>query len=129
MACSVLTSAGRADADQPSAGSPAAIAPDVTITAWCPVPRTSAISPASFSMDATAISPCSSVIDDVPTFTTAIIERGRSRRDGVVGLVLEDHVADADDVAGPRPRPAQRSVDAQPAQPVPDVGGGFRVGQ
>ena len=68
-ACSVPTSVG--GVVSPSAGIPAAIAPDSTSTTRCPALCAAARSPHSFRIAASSSSPRSSVIDDVPTFTTA----------------------------------------------------------
>src|SRR5215210_4397338 len=79
MAWRVATSAGRAP-DMPSAGRPAAMAPEVTTTTRWRWLRRAATSDVSLSMAAPEISPRASVIDDVPIFATMFIRLTRSSR-------------------------------------------------
>ena len=57
---------------RPTAGNPAAMAPEVTSTTVWPAARSPAASPQSLVTAASTMEPASSVIDDVPTFTTTI---------------------------------------------------------
>ena len=79
-ACSVCASLGRSAAAIPSAGSPAATAPeDTTTTSW-PAVRAAATSAAALAMASRRSSPCSSVRLDEPSLTTVFTARPRSRR-------------------------------------------------
>src|SRR5690606_22415492 len=123
MACSVTASRGR-DRPRPRVGSPAAIAPLVTITTRWPSRRSRATSRLNFATASRSISPDSSVIDEVPTFATMIT--GSSPRALLVVLVLERQVADADGVPRLHPGPGERSVDAE--APEAPLCLGLRVG-
>ena len=76
-AWSVTASRGRVT-DMPSAGSPAAIAPLVTITTRCPAWRSRTTSAQNLPTAEASISPVSPVIDDVPTLATTIIPASSS---------------------------------------------------
>ena len=67
-ACRVTASLGRSPV-MPTAGSPAAIAPDVTSTHEVARPPQAGGLRQSLVTAASSIAPVSSVIDDVPTFT------------------------------------------------------------
>src|SRR5438105_4496448 len=124
MAWSVARSVGRLP-DRPSAGSPAAMAPELTTITRCPWPRSPATLVQSLSMAWMSISPWRSVTDDVPIFTTTITGAPRS----TVGLVLEAEPGDAHEVALPRPRAGQGPVHSQAAQAVLYVVEGLGVGE
>src|SRR5919108_1703289 len=120
-ACSVTASGGLAGSS-PMAGRPAAIAPLVTTTTRWPFWRSAATSRQNLPMAGPDISPDSSVMDDVPTLATTIMDGGCGRlRSGLasyprssrtkpatevgvyrspVVLVVECEGADADGVAG-----------------------------
>src|SRR5439155_14388229 len=123
IACKVARSDGRAP-DSPSAGSPAAIAPDVTMTTRWPWPRKAAASAQSLSTASVETAPCTSVKDDVPILATTITACRSSVR-----LELEGQAADANDIALARAGPRQGPVDAEPLQPLVHVGERLRVGQ
>src|SRR5580704_3165283 len=100
------------------AAHPAAMAPDVTTTTVWPLSRAEATSPHSRAT-------VSSVTDDEPTFTTAIMR-------GPASLVLapgEGHGADGDLVPVARAGAGQRAVDAESAQPPDGLGLRARVGE
>src|SRR4051812_4332124 len=109
-AWSVPRSVGRAP-PRPSAGSPAAIAPDVTITTRGRWPRRPGPSAHSLSTVSSEFSRGSSVTEAVPIFTTTI--PGGSQ----VFLVLEREPADVHEVALPRAGAGERPVDAEPLEP------------
>ena len=69
-ACRTPMSVGRMA--RPRAGRPVAIAPEDTSTTWCPRSRAAASSPHSLASATSSGSPESDVIDDDPTFTTAV---------------------------------------------------------
>src|SRR5262245_15490363 len=117
MAWRVPRSLGRAP-DRPRAGRPAAMAPEVTTTTRWPCERRPATSAHSLSTAATAISPRSSVIDELPILMTTIIGR-RS-----FALVLEGEGADVDGVAVGGAGPGEGAVDAEALQAVLHVGDG-----
>src|SRR5687768_2423417 len=110
-ACSVAVSGAWARV-MFSAGSPAAMAPLVTRTTRCPSVRAAATSSHSLATDATSITPRSSVMDEVPIFTTTV--------DTALLVVVEDHAADADPVPRLGAGAGEGAVDAHPLQPVVD---------
>src|SRR5262245_64650277 len=79
------------------------------------------MSRASFASATSSSSPCSDVIDDVPTFTTA------STSDPLDVLELDG--TDAHDVTLARARAREGPFDAHLAQPVLDVRDGLLVGE
>src|SRR5947207_14964398 len=107
-ACSVTESRGRREPPSPSAGRPAAIAPDDTRMQRWPAARTAAISVHSFAIDAWRIPPSGSVSDDDPILAMTI--NGAS---SVLG-VLEREATDAHEVTLLRAGPRRRLVDPAP---------------
>src|SRR6478609_7154229 len=66
--------------DMPNAGRPAAIAPEHTSTISWPRARAAATPSHSRITEASSSWPASDVIDDVPTFTTAVLAADRDTR-------------------------------------------------
>src|SRR3954447_24594909 len=136
MACNVPMSAGRFV--MPSAGIPAAIAPEQTSVTVCPAARAATSPSHSFVSAPSSSSPSVLVIDEVPIFTTALMSHpvrarefvadrpdalgsapGRSSRGPHLhGLdVLELEPRDAHGVTFARPGACERLLHAHLAEP------------